>query len=139
MARDVKSRIRWNGDPWPVLTVGDKVLVFPHSHGEREPVDGVVTKVGRTLVHIDYGSWSQGPFRLETGLLDGDTGSGPYFKTPEEADRDQRRSDALEILRHNHLEGGHRCRLPLEVLERLAGVLIEYENARVGEQETTPK
>ena len=110
------------------LKVGDEVRVFDINGRRMGQPDGgwqgTVTKVGRTLVYVDYGH-RNGQFRIDTGRAN-DSYGHRYFKTLEQAASDARLSHALARLKGGpvRLESGHR--LTVEQIERLADLVASF-------------
>lgn len=111
------------------IKVGDTVKVFD-VNGKRlgQPTDGwdgIVTKVGRKLVTIEYLRQSK-QFRLEDGSAN-DTWGHQHFKTLEQAALNERRRRAIQVLRTYDVElrlGGGK--VPLELIEALAAVCEQF-------------
>jgi hypothetical protein len=109
------------------LTVGQEVRVFDVNARRRgQPHGGwagTITRVGRTLVYIDYpGSREPKAFRIDGGAANDQYGH-QSFLTLDEAARQARRTAALGVL-HEHglrLDYGHS--LPLEEIEAIAAIL----------------
>lgn len=124
------------------VSVCDPVKVFAvggHRYGQPEGGwDGVVLKVGRVLVHIEYPGWPEDRLpqsfykdtRQESSPSDArwsDPDSARWFEPAELAPR---RQEAIGLLRKYGLDAGLRRQLPTEVLEQLAAVLTNYDNTK---------
>lgn len=114
--------------PLADLQVGDRVQVFDVNGSRKgQPKggwDGIVVKVGRKLITVDYVSARQGGdvFRIDTGYRNDDY-AHQYLKTVEQAAASLRRGKAVERLRNGGLELTPRVEIPTETLEALVAVL----------------
>lgn len=107
------------------LEPGQKVKVYTGWRRNRiGSCEGTVTKVGRTLATITWGSaWHEtGQFYMDGGSEKGEF-SDRYFKTLEEAERDERRSVAVNLLGEHGIDLTYRFKGSLEMLEALAEVV----------------
>lgn len=95
------------------LEEGQEVVVFTHASirkSNNRPRPGIILKVGRKLVTIEYGEpgsdWKPtAQFRIETGMINDDYGR-LYFLTLDQAEEQQRREAALAILREHKVQLG---------------------------------
>lgn len=115
-----------------VLKVGDEVRVFD-VNGNRlgQPEGGwvgTVTKVGRKLVTIQTGDGYNGEkqYRLEDQMANDNYGHR-RFKTLEQAAQDERRAEAMDVLRNAGINFGYRA-IPFTVdqLEELAALVQSW-------------
>lgn len=106
------------------LKVGQEVRVFDQNGRRMGQPDGgwpgVVTKVGRKLVAIEYSNRSA-QFRLDTQVINDGYGHR-YFETPEQVIRHQRLGRALKALHDHQIMLGRGHRLTVEQIEALAEV-----------------
>jgi hypothetical protein len=110
----------------------DEVRVFD-TNGRRvgQPEGGwvgYVTKVGRTLVHIDYGEGAEhiDAFRLVTGRRNDNYGHRYFLTLAQVADR-TRRTRADATLQAHGIELSHRFIFTIEQIEALAEVVKTWE------------
>ena len=104
------------------IQVEDPVRVYDNRYGTPRERDGVVVKVGRTMVYIEIGNGDVLQFHQDSRQLTGKQfGIGTSFLPLSEAHELDRRRRALAILRKAglHVETG---RHSLEFLEALADV-----------------
>lgn len=104
------------------LTVGQKVKLYNSIY--RTQVDnGIVTKVGRTLATISWGSGEK-QFRMLNGDENAPNGFR-WFKTLEQAEADDRLTEAETTLRNAGLNiMSHRqCPLTNPQIEELAAIV----------------
>lgn len=107
------------------LAVGQPVKVFGHFRGGLK--DGVVTKIGRTLVTIDY-AVSTGQFYIETQRGHGEYGGSYHFRTLAQHEDERRRTELMKDLHSYGLEfrigfrpnGAH---IPVDKIELVVEIL----------------
>lgn len=109
--------------------VGQKVLIYGDQYGRRrEPVEGEVVKVGRTLVHVRTGDskWQPegSPFRMETGYAR-DEHDHRRVRTLEQAADDERCREAWATLNRHGLTAEHHraTSISTDVLVQIATLL----------------
>lgn len=106
------------------LKVGQEVRVFDRNGRRMGQPDGgwpgKVTKIGRSLVTIEYLGISD-TFRMDTHVINDHYGHR-YFKTLGEVAEDDRRRRALATLKEHQIELGFGHSLTLEQIEALAKV-----------------
>lgn len=107
-------------------TVGQKVWVYGINE-KRGPVEGEVTKVGRTLVTV-RGGYAERQYRIDTGRWNSrDFGGHYWIKTDEQRAEDERRTTVLARLGELGVEGtrfGNGLRqYDVDTLERVVAVL----------------
>jgi hypothetical protein len=109
------------------LTVGQEVRVFDVNARRRgQPHDGwagTITRVGRTLVYIDYpGSREPKAFRIDGGAANDQYGH-QSFLTLDEAAKQARMAAAVDVLHQHGLRPDFGHALPLEQVEAIAAIL----------------
>lgn len=82
------------------LKVGDKVVIC--GYNIKKPMEGEVTKVGRTLVTIKTGRIER-QYRIATGIINDNYGHEWFLTTERFAAREQKKLD-VETLRKHGLE-----------------------------------
>jgi hypothetical protein len=128
------------------IKIGDEVRIANHGRTRgiaAQRYDGIVVKVGRKYAIAEYeviGKNMDGgerrttravEFDMTTGIERGASSNyGYYVRTPEQADRDDRRSAALAVLAAGGIEFrlGAERKFTLEQLEALAEVARTFES-----------
>lgn len=109
------------------LPVGTAVIIR-RRYGSAEPVPARIVKVGRTLYHVLRDQWADKPDRTETFRIDtrmSDDGAYYSVETTAEAERRERRDEAVRALREAGIEfriGGDRLWSDDAVLQLHAAV-----------------
>jgi hypothetical protein len=117
------------------IKAGDEVRVFDRNGpGHGQPSGGwpgTVTKVGRTLIHVEYGNGRAEKFRKDTGCAP-NAYSSPWIRTPEQVALAERGAAAGAILREHHITLGYARSLTLEQIEALAEVARTFTTTEAG-------
>lgn len=107
------------------FAVGQRVWVYDVNAKRGDaPKEGTVTKVGRSLVHVQH-EWSYGgkpqTFRMDDGQAN-DNYSHQWIRTDEERVRHDRWNAAVKVLAEHRLMIDHGAKITLEQVEALAAV-----------------
>lgn len=107
-------------------TVGQRVWIYSRNGRGQGPVEGVVTKVGRTLVSVveaRYPSWKPETYRIDCGYRSDNYGH-KWIRTEEERLYLDRESAAQERLRDLGIRFDIGSRVfSIEVLEAMADLI----------------
>lgn len=112
------------------VAVGDRVQVFD-VNGRRagQPPggwDGTVVRKGHKLIDVEFGHTTQ-TYRIDTGQWNNrDFATHSWIRTPEEAQRNQRRGEALTRIRELGFNDTGRVSHSLETLEAVVKTLEAY-------------
>lgn len=112
------------------LSVGQEVRVFDaNGHRVGQPEGGwrgVIRKVGRTIVHIDYpGHYGTQAFRMDTQRANDQYGR-QYFRTLNQTVIAEREQRAREILADRGIRFDRHRPVTLEQMEELAEVVERW-------------
>lgn len=121
------------GSAMTTYEVGQTVWIYDvNDRRGAGPEEGIVTKVGRTLVHVGsvkYPDWPSRTYRIEDGAR-----NDPYrhsrIRTQAERDERERRTAVMAVLRGAGIRFDHGTRFDVETLEALAMALpAKYREA----------
>jgi hypothetical protein len=120
---DEPTSPRRSGHGAPKYTVGQQVWVYDVNARGWGPAVGTVAKVGRKLVHVDYG-YGQTSFRIEDGTRN-DSYKRQWIRTLEERVEEDERTALSTRLREAGIQIRHGVSLTLPALRALVRVLDE--------------